>query len=453
LTESLQQAWSGRFITIKTPVPKQSNHMEAWTPPTMSVDEAHYVLNHLIQPISHVLSDDRSAMTDFARIVAPASGVGQQPFYRLHEPFSRQECDNCQTTLFSTHWMCHLCGMEFCSCCVRSWPDERKLRCCLFKKSHVSPLVLDTSGSAKSEPSLVMVYKITALELDQFTKDMESQGKMVADVPMIDGKESMGSCECNILHEFTTLSEPVAVKVSKARGRPSTKRQKSVDTLSVETKLGSDSPIASTLSAVESSIDDASTNASQAEPIEAETKMESASSIASTVVSDAPIPSALESSLHDTNTVDDASQYALTEMETKLSCVSDDGLAKSANESSIAPNAVSSSVEPDIAGLPVQYIDVIDLTKDMFKELIAAARPFVVSGLLDLLDEDTLEIWSAEEFLENYGKSEGTVFDCATGHADKSLTLAHFFKGMIDPSKKPLDKDGNLRILKLKVMN
>jgi hypothetical protein len=103
----------------------------------------------------------------------------------------------------------------------------------------------------------------------------------------------------------------------------------------------------------------------------------------------------------------------------------------------------------ELPSLPVLRFDANEITVDEFREHLRRSRPIVVSGLLGTIDD--LDIWTAEAFLQKYGKDSCTVFDCATNVSVPSLTLRDFFSGMIDPESKPRDKDGNPLILKLKV--
>ncbi|EGO01531.1 hypothetical protein SERLA73DRAFT_166071 [Serpula lacrymans var. lacrymans S7.3] len=303
---------------------------------------------------------------------------------RTRESDVRATCDTCMTSIFSSSWMCRLCGREACAECfeqVKELTEDRPgagqaeiaaLQVRREKHAHSNPFFLScTRRNEHHAKDFSPMSRFCKAELAQAIKDMEA----MLEEPDADALPIVGVIDPSL--DGSQVVPPTSTVTPEMRGASATVASFKVPETTLESAPNSNG--------VQVSPDEQAASGSTKPPSGEEANQPSI------------IPA-----------------------------------IASGNKASPSANAESSSSQPlaeDAAVLSLEIPSHVtttltdsELTEDVFRPLWAKGDPLVVTGLLPKFRIQ----WTPEYFIEKYNSQSCLILECQTD-VNKRVTVGEFF--------------------------
>lgn len=110
---------------------------------------------------------------------------------KFRDEDSRAICDGCATTIFSGHWMCYICGRDYCLDCYNEW-DER---CDLNVYSHIN-LCKNSKGQGRQVHTKVHMIPYTKFNIDEIERLLSDFESKAISIDVTDDREVMKTIDC-----------------------------------------------------------------------------------------------------------------------------------------------------------------------------------------------------------------------------------------------------------------
>ena len=159
-----------------------------------SDDDASFLLQRIATPLVEMLQHEQRH---------------QENVYiqrKLREHNTRAVCDGCATTIFSGHWVCYICGREYCLDCYDEWLDDEDLE---------SYHQLNTCKRKKNEPpqahtkALMVPYtRFQDTECDELLKEAIRRRDEMPEIVETGHTIAEGSGEILTLNNLVSMNDP-----------------------------------------------------------------------------------------------------------------------------------------------------------------------------------------------------------------------------------------------------